>query len=185
MSDLIVANEIPGGAVYGVRQKEYTVDGLPGQDYASALTVAAFREATAIESTTAAYAAIVRQRRQKVSDLGEILALLAKAVAKLPVKDQSVDDSVAIDNAGWVKSKASDYGIELSFKNASEMTRGNLQKGQSDVQYALDVEDNNLQQDMVALQGAISKRDNAFSTASKIVRKANDAAKTAISNITG
>jgi hypothetical protein len=185
MSNLIQAHEIPGGAVYGVAQKDYTVDGVAGQDYTSALTVAAYKEATAIESTTAAYAAIIRQRRKKVEDLAEILAILAKAVAKLPVKDQSQNDSVTIDNAHWVNVTASKYGITLVFnENTDKMTRGNLQTGQNDVQYALDVENNDLQQDMVAVQSAISKRDNAFSTAAKVVKKSLAASSNTISNIT-
>ena len=63
------------------------------------------------------------------------------------------------------------------------MTRANLMKGQNEIQYAMDVENNNLQQDMVSLQGLISKRDNAFSAASRIVRKADDAASSTIGNI--
>ena len=180
----IVPKEIAGGAVYGVKQYDYTVDGVSGQDYAAALTSAAFKEAVSIEGFASGFAEVVRQREKKISDLGEILASLAQAVASLPVKNQSQNDAVSIMNAGWVNGTALSYGITLVFnENTDKMTRGNLQRGQNDVQYALDVEDNNLQQDSVTLQGLVTKRDNAFSTAAKIIRKCFNAGSSTISNI--
>lgn len=184
MNQTIVPTEIPGGAVYGVKQYDYTVDGARGKDYAVALASAAFKESVAIEQFASSFAEVVRQRERKVSDLGEILACLAQAVARLPVKDQSQNDAVSINNAAWVNGTALGYGITLVFNyNTDQMTRGNLQRGQNDVQYALDVENNNLQQDSVTLQGLVSKRDNAFSTASKIISKCQKADKSTISNI--
>ena len=63
------------------------------------------------------------------------------------------------------------------------MTRGNIQKAQTDFQYAIDREDNDIQQDIVTLQSYITKRDNAYSNAAKLVKKANQAAKSTIKNI--
>lgn len=180
----IVPKEIAGGAVYGVKQYEYTVDGTDGHAYAEALATAAFRESVAIEDVSQGYSVVVRERQRKVDELSEILSLLAKAQAKLPVKDQSTNDAVSIDNAAWVNATASKYGITLVFKeNTDQMTRGSIQNGQNDVQYAIDVEDNNLQQDMVSLQSYISKRDNSYSTAAKIIKKAIRTASGTISNI--
>ena len=184
MADLITANEIPGASVYGVKQVEYTVDGEDGKDYAAALTAAAFRESTAIEEATSAYSAVVRERMRKVDDLGTILAHLSEANAKLKAKSQSKDDQATVANGHWVNTTAQKYGITLVFvENTSNMTRANIMRGQNDVQYALDVEDNNLQQDAVSLQSFISKRDNAYSTASKIVKKAVRTAGKMIGNI--
>ena len=184
MSNLITTSEIPSGAVYGVKQVMYTVDGVDGQDYTAALAAAAFREAVAIEDTTSAFSVVVRQRQQKVSDLGAILAHLSETYAKLKVKDQSKNDQATVNNGAWVNSTALKYGITLVFvANTANMTRANLMKGQNDVQYALDVEDNNLQQDMVSLQSFLTKRDNAYSMASKLVRKSDGAATSTTSNI--
>ena len=47
----------------------------------------------------------------------------------------------------------------------------------------MDKEDNELQQDIVALNSLMSKRDNAFSTAARIVRKAFNATATTIRNV--
>ena len=47
----------------------------------------------------------------------------------------------------------------------------------------IDKEDNDLKQDMVSLNSYISKRDNSFSTATKLVKKGLNAASSTIGNI--
>lgn len=181
---LIQPNTIEGGAVYGVPQVSYTVDGDAGKDYSAALAKAAFKQSTAIEAAASASSEIVKARARKIEELGQVMAELAKAYAKLRVKNAESGDSATVDNGAWVNGTALKYGITLVFKaNTADMTRANLMKGQNEIQYAMDVENNNLQQDMVSLQGLISKRDNAFSAASRIVRKADDAASSVIHNI--
>ncbi|MBQ9430689.1 MAG: hypothetical protein IJU44_03970 [Kiritimatiellae bacterium] len=186
MANLIEATKIEGASVYGVAQVGYTVDGVPGKDYAAALTAAAFKETTAIETAVAGYAEVVRQRIRKLDDLGGIMSALNYAVANLKVKDTESSDSAWVPNSAWVNSTAKKYGITLVFKeNSADMTRANLYKGQNEVQYATDREDNDLKQDTVSLNSYISKRDNAFSAASKLVKKANNAASNTIGNIGG
>ena len=181
---LIESNVIPGASVYGVQQVSYTVAGAAGKDYAAALTAATLRESAAIEASAASYSAVVKERARKVDELGQVMAYLAEAFANLKVKDTTSNDTATVNNGAWVNGTASKYGITLVFMpNTAIMTRKNIMKGQNEVQYAIDTEDNNLQQDMVALQGLLSKRDNAFSSASRIVRKADDAASSVIHNI--
>ena len=84
----------------------------------------------------------------------------------------------------FVKSVADYYGISIQGLS-STMVRGDVQKALTEVQYQIDKEDNLLQQDMVSMQSFVSKRDNAFSTASKIIRKTNNAASSTIANIGG
>ena len=182
---LIQTSVIQGGDVYGVPQMSYVVDGATGKDFGEALATAAFYQTVAIEGAASAYADVVRIRERKVDDLGKILSLLTKALAELPVgKNAESGDSTSIEDSSWVNSTALGYGITLVFKeNSDKMTRENIMRGQNEIQYALDKEDNDLQQDLVGLQGLISKRDNAFSTASRIVRKVNDAASAVIGNI--
>jgi hypothetical protein len=180
---LIEASVIPGASVYGVQQVSYTVDGAADKDFSAALAAAAFRQTTAIEAATAAYSDVVRERERKLDELGEVLAQLNKSLGKLKSTGRS-SDTATVDNGAWVNGTASKYGITLVFKeNTSNMTRENLMKGQNEIQYAIDTEDNNLQQDLVSLQGLLSKRDNAHSTAARIVRKADDAAGSTIGNI--
>jgi argininosuccinate lyase len=197
MSGLIQSQEIQGGAVYGVKQMEYTVDGVSGKDYTAALTAAAFRQSVAIEDATASYAEVVRQRQKKVSELAEALAILTDNVATLKTgKDVSNDDwtdsTTAMTKAAEILDK---YGISHNIvkvevlavlgHDVSRIQRRYAQKTQTNVQYEMDKEDNNLQQDLVTLNSFVSKRDNAYSTASKLVKKAENAASSTISNIGG
>ena len=183
MANLIVADKIPGAFVYGVEQFSYTVDGVSGNDYAAALAAASFRESVAIEQTLSAYTEVVRQRERKLEDLGQVMSYLNEAAAKLKVKEQTSDDTASVENASWVNATASKYGITLVFKaNTSVMTRRSINNGQNSVQYAIDKEDNDLKQDMVSLNSYVSKRDNAFSTASKLVKKFANAVDSTIRN---
>ena len=184
MGKLIVENEINGYDVYGVRQMQYTVDGVSGQDYTAALTAAAFKQSVAIEASAGSFADVVRLRQRKVDALGEALAVLAKAIATLATKNQEPGDKSAADgDLTTAAATVAGYGITMTVTDDSKITRENALKAQSDIQYALDVEDNNLQQDTVSLQSLLTKRDNSFSNAAKLVKKSLNASDAAIKNI--
>ena len=184
MSNLIVATEIAGASVYGVRQMQYTVNGVSNQDFATALTAAAFKQSVAIEDAAGSFVSVVRKRQQKVNDLGDVLAVLAKAVASMKPKDGQSSDKSDADNALITAAEKADlYGIGIPLTDGNKITRGNALTAQNDIQYALDVEDNNLQQDTVSLQSLLTKRDNAFSNAAKIVKKSLNASAAVIGNI--
>ena len=193
--NLIQADVIPGASVYGVPQMSYTVAGESEKDYAAALTVAAFRQATAIEAAASSYVAVVRQRQAKVSELGDVLATLAVAIGSMRTKDAEPGDHSAtswqMDRAfESAKAVCDKYGLSLNVRQKevdkvlrNYMTRADVMRSQDSIQYALDVEDNNLQQDMVSMQGLVTKRDHAFSTASRIIAKVHNAADSAIGNM--
>lgn len=182
MASLITTETITDNSVYGVQQVQYTVNGHSGKNFMDAVAIAAFRQAAAIETSTSAYAEVVRARQKKIDDLGEALSNIAKAMGEVHKKTKS-SDKITIPNAGNVKNIAAKYGISLSWTDGYKMTLGNLQKAQTNVQYAIDREDNDIQQDIVTLQSYISKRDNAYSNAAKIIKKTNNAATSTINNI--
>jgi len=184
MSALIVKEPLADNAVYGVRQVQYTVNGHSGKDFADAVAIAAFKQATAIETATSAYTSVVRARQQKIDELAEVLSNIARAMGEVHKKTQS-GDKITIPNSDSVKTIAARYGVDLNWTDGNKMTLGNLQKAQTNVQYAIDREDNDIQQDIVTLQSYISKRDNAYSNAAKIVKKTNQAATSTIGNIGG
>ena len=169
MSNLISAEVITGNSVYGVRQAQYTVGKESGKNFIDAVSLAAFKQAVAIESATTAYSHVVTARQTKIDELSEALSYIAKAVGKLNNKNAKSTDKVTVDNASWVKNIAAKYEVSLSWEsNGSQM---------------IEREDNDIQQDIVTLQSFISKRDNAYSNASKVIRKANQAAGSTINNI--
>ncbi len=184
MANLIETNVIEGASVYGVQQVQYTVDGASGKDFIDALTVASFRQSVAIEEAASGYSAVVKARKRKLDDLGKVLAYLSKAVAKLRTTKASSSDTASVDNASWVNETAKSYGITLVFEgSSSEMSRANLMKAQTNIEYAIDKEDNSLQQDLITLQSYVTRRDNAFSTATKVVKKGLDAGASTIKNM--
>ena len=194
MANLITATEIAGASVYGVAQMSYAVDGVSGKDYAAALSAAAFKEAVAIEQSLAGYSAVVRQRVRKIEDLGSVMAALNSGVTTLKVKDtESSDRTDKMSILAEAHSLAAKYGITVTcvayeFSDGvykAQMRRDDIYRAQNEVQYAIDREDNDLKQDMVSLNSLMSKRDNAFSAAARLIKKANDAASNTIGNIGG
>jgi hypothetical protein len=188
---MIEQNPIAGASVYGVEQYSYTVNGVAGKDYAAALSAASFKEAVAIEQALSAYSEVVRQRMRKLDDLGTAMAILNEAYATLKTKEQESGDTTAnMVSLATARDKAALYGVTINMTDATiagirfcYTTRRDLMNAQNAVQYAIDKEDNELKQDTVSLNSYVSKRDNSFSTASKLVRKALDAAGSTIGNI--
>ena len=193
MANMIEPNRIPGASVYGVEQYSYTVNGVAGKDYAAALSAASFKEAVAIEQALSAYSEVVRQRMRKLDDLGTAMAILNEAYATLKTKEQESGDTTAnMVSLATARDKAALYGVTINITDYTIQdlgirmcytTRRNLMNAQNAVQYAIDKEDNELKQDTVSLNSYVSKRDNSFSTASKLVRKALDASGSTIGNI--
>ena len=181
MARLIVVDPLTDNSVYGVRQVQYTVNGKSGHNFIDAVAAASFRQAVAIEDTTSSYAAVVRARQVKINELAEALSYVAKAVGSLD-HDAKSSTKTTISNASRVKEIANKYGVSLSW-DGNKMEFGNLQKAKTNLQYAIDREDNDIQQDIVTLQSFITKRDNAYSNAAKVIMKANQAASSTIGNI--
>lgn len=184
MAAYIVEETLANNTVYGIRQVQYAVDGESGKDYIDALTAASFNESVAIETAASSYVAVVKARQAKIDALGIALAEFAKAQGRLKQKGGKSGDNVQVDNYSQVKAILEEYGVSVPGLG-STMTRGNVQKAVTNVQYAIDKEDNSIQQDIVSMQSFVQKRDNAFSTAAKLVKKANKAAQSTISNIGG
>ena len=188
MIHLIQPTEIQGGAVYGVAQYEYVVNGDPGKDYSAALAIASLTESVAIEAAAAA-SEVVRQRERKITDLGNVLASIAKAIATMNPKSQDTGKrSELSEDLAEAHSLAGKYGLAFDWAEYKDgkmsITYRSATKAQNDTQYAMDTEDNNLKQDLVSLQGYISKRDNAFSAAAKLVKKSDGTGGGIIRNIT-
>ena len=182
MADFIQANNITGLKVYGQQQVDYTVNGEAGCDFGTAVARASMQRAVSVESATNALADVVRARERKLTEIGEALAYVAAAAANFTSKSKT-DDSTSSAGLATAKDILSRYNIDTSHilvMNLVGIGRvGSIQnqyvgKLQTDTQYALDKEDNYLQQDMVSLQSYFSKRDQALSMAASLVKKVNN-----------
>lgn len=185
MALLIQQNDIQGLTVYGQQQVDYsTADGKSGLDYASVVALASTKEASAIEEETEAYLQLIQTRQEKLQALGDALAILTEAIATLPTSNQeSSDETSARTELSTARTLLNKYGISLAVSSDNTITRSVAMEAQTEVQYAIDTEDNDLQQDLVTLQGLVSKRDNAYSTAANLVSKTNSTADTLISQL--
>ena len=175
-----------GDSVYGVRLRDYSIDGEQGQSFAQVIAFASIRQSYSIEQATSAMSAVVKLRQQKVDDLAEVLATLAEALPSMPTDSSlSTDDrwsSISSDKIANANVLLAKYGLtQMSTNSNGQINYATGYKTQNDVQLKLDTEDNDLQQNMTSLQSLISKRDNAFSTANKIIQKGNTTARSTIS----
>ncbi len=199
----ITAQEISGASVYGIPQVSYTVDGVSGQDYATAVAQASLKQAAAFEQECSALTSMVKLRMKKTSDLGETLAHVVQMKALLPTDDMDPDDKLYQDELKeplirYIKNTLDAYSFEKSFYKTDDneegyfqyddedgpyMTRDDINYLENDVKYEIDRENNDLQQDLLTVQSMFSKRDNAFSTAKQLVQKILNAAQTMIGNM--
>jgi hypothetical protein len=187
---LVESVPIEGLSVYGVQQKNYTANGVAGCDYVKAASVAMFQEANAIEAETSAYAAVLEARQKKLDELGWALSVIVEATASMKTKNQKSKDLSAADpdlvKASQILDKYrrdANSDMRLPVNDDNKVRRDDATSAQSALQYEIDYETNDMQQDMVTMQSLVSKRDNAFSTAASLVQKINSTASTLIGNI--
>lgn len=176
MAGLVIeteVNKVNGDRVYGCPIREYSIEGKGKADFMEAVAVGALLQSFAVEETTSAIASVVKLRQRKAKEIGDALASVAEAVASMPTDadpaKKSKIESWRLPAANAIFKK---YGIkEMTLDDGGQITYEEAYPKQNDVQLALDTENNNLQQNMNSLQNMISKRDNAFAVASKVVKK--------------
>lgn len=186
MAGVIQQNNIQGFSVYGQQQVDYTVQGMPHQDFAAAVASAALGRTLSLESATSSLVAGVRLRMRKLDDLGQCMSVVSKYVATLA--DEDTTDTASGEDLLKTKNLLEIYGIEGAENIDQDGSKGKINKGdlselQAQIQYAMDREDNDLQQDMTAVQSYVSKRDQGYQTAYAVVRKVLRSASSTINNI--
>jgi hypothetical protein len=187
MANLVEANNIAGLKVYGQQQVDYTVEGKAGCDFGLAVARASMLRSVAVEGVLTGLTSAVRKREQKLTDLGQALAYIAEAAAEFN-KDSHTDDTASSTELATAAELLDKYDIPHSAIKTKTLpgvppaqdvtigtiTQADVQKLQTNVQYALDKEDNYLQQDLVSVQSYFSKRDQALSMAASLVKKVNN-----------
>lgn len=172
--------------VYGNPIVSYAIDGVRGSDFSEVVAYASLKQSHAIESATTAFAKTVKLRQAKATALGEALATLTEALASMDPKSQDPARESGIDAGKLRNAKEilAYYGVcVLNLTSQGQVDYAEAIRRQNDVQTALDTENNDLQQAMTQLQGFLSRRDSAFKTASRIVRKHDETAINTIESI--
>ncbi|MBO4345683.1 MAG: hypothetical protein J5833_08000 [Victivallales bacterium] len=188
MSNLIETTPISGFKVYGQQMVDYKVQGTSGQDFGTAIAIAALAESSAIEVEATAYGSVLRARQKKQNELGDALAIVSKAISTMKTGSgqKSTDKSEADSRLNNARTILNRYGVyDLPVDKDDKVQRGDAEKARSNAEYAMDVENNDMQQDMITLQGLISKRDNSFSTAAKVLKKIDSTGDSIIRSIGG
>lgn len=186
MAGLVIETNIDARAprVYGCPIATYTVDGAQGCGISEAVAFGALRQSVAFEELTTAVGRVVKLRQQKATEIGDAVATVAEAIGSMDQASSSPSklSNVAAEKLNKANATFKKYGIaEMALdESTKQVTYGEAYRKQTDVQLALDTENNDLQQNLNSLMSLISKRDNAFSVASKIVDKVNRAAKDTI-----
>lgn len=167
---IVQANGL-GLSVFGTAQVDYSVGAERNLTYDQVVARMGLCRATAVESAITPYTEILKARQKKAEDLGNMLATISGELAKHE-SDQSIDKTMNV-GSGTVQLLRT-YGLKPDdLKDNGDIKFGDLQKLQTNVQYALDVNNNDIQQDSATLQGLVQKRDNAYSMATKLMKKAN------------
>ncbi len=189
MGDLIETRDL-GYSVYGTAQVDYTIDGEEGCSYDLAVARAGLRRSVAVEQAIPAYTAAVRARQRKVEDLGTALADIAATFASFTGDDRKVDSTTSVVGGTQAYEILSKYGlasyseddkkVDYFSEKGKKIAYGNVQKLQAEIKYALDIVNNDMQQDVATLQSLVSKRDNAYQMAGRLMKKANQTRSTGI-----
>jgi hypothetical protein len=167
--------------VYGVKIRNYSFDGK-SVDHSLALALASLQQSEAIESILPALNAAIENRQRKVSDLAEVLSTITEAIGSMDPKDNDTSKKSGIDSSKLTRANSllAAYGIKQMSLSDGQVTYKVAYYKQADVQAALDTENNELQQNMIQIQSYVTKRDNAFSVANKVIQKENATARETI-----
>lgn len=183
-----------GVSVYGVPQVAYNMAGATGLDFGSVVAKVTLRQAAIVDAQTSVVTSAVRLRQKQLEAMGNGLAIIDSILTRFKQKDAGSDDKVTLGKAEAkqlldAKNALEKFGYTLdvgytpehteekccaSDKDIPEswsITRAVTMRAQSKVQEMIDTEDNNLQQDMISVQGFMQKRDKAFDGATDIVKK--------------
>lgn len=163
-----------GLTVLGTIQNSYTVNGVHRQDFGTAVYRATLCRTAALEETMVSYSELLRTRQKKLDELGQALSELNHAFAQKTSKTKTGDRLPVASSAVTILRR---YGFTSA---SSRMTYPDIMTLQRNVQFAMDQEDNELQQDMTVLQGYVSKRDDAMQMADKMVKKVGSTRKQGI-----
>lgn len=198
MATLPIRGEDAGISVYGVPQFSYSINGVPGYDFDAVVSKVSINQATIIDEQMQSISRVLRLRQRAAADLGDALALISGVLCKFTNDTPTSDDVYKMDPDSQeakelqrLKGNLEKYGYDLVTGHQEykpdkcghggqdekiTITRGTAMRAQVRVEELIDMENNNIQQDMNAAQGFLSKRDKSFSHAEKVVGKYEDTA---------
>lgn len=179
--------EVPlGWAPFQLEQVEYRLQGSDRVlDYEGLVAALATGRSARLERQAQVQAAFVRQRNEVIESLGEVLAEVCDCLATLGQKDDA-PEKISSSRLGQCHVLLGQLGVKsyISYSDGvGTLDKGNAQKQQSELQYAIDMRDNDLQQDVIAMQSLMNKRDDAYALAAKLASRISDARSKTLENL--
>ena len=170
-------------SVYGQVQSQYIIDGVRGGTYEDAAINGAFRRAAAMEEESRVVSAALKKRAKKMEDLGQAMAYVNEFIAinaKVALSDNSKKNGLL---PAYVLMKPYNADARGYVNDKGQCSKPDALKLQTDLQLVIDKENNSIQQDTNSLQSFMSKRDQAYTTVSKLMQKLRKATTKTIENI--
>ena len=170
-------------ALWGLKFGEYNINGVQ-VDLQDLMVTVSEQRAIAIENEVAPLSTRIRKRNEKLDALGKLLAKLTEAQASFK-SDAKGDEKV------WVDLRGMDLAIQaLALENDNVLKAGVivLEKRQVEkyIQYTkskIDAYNNEAQLDTSRMQSLVERRDEAFTTASDLMKNISDTRGTLIRNL--
>lgn len=182
----IISTAPIGWAPFGLEQVAYQ---LPGSsrtlDFEQLVAAMAVGRSAQLEREAQVQAMQVRTRNEAIEMLGEVLAEVNRCLETLAQK-KDAPDTVANSKLYECKQILVKLGVKsyiVTTNTLGGLNKGNAQKQQAELVYAIDMQDNDLQQDIISMQSLLNKRDDAYATASKLSTRVSDARSQTLENI--
>ena len=187
-----------GQTVYGVKQFLYTDGEGETVDFGSIIAKSTLKQTAVAEEQAKASAKVLKLRQAKSQDLGNALALCNKVMSTFRVKGAESSDKLVVSPSElqeiYQTSEAvKKYDLNLDVGSVREhktddckkkpdgnyevgISRGDMMRIQARVEEMIDTENNDIQQDMMSVQGLMKKRDDCFANAGELSKKFNKTA---------
>jgi len=196
-------NEVNTGIkFYGMNAVDYSLSSEPGKvmDFETLLRKIAIDRSVKLQAEVAQLSAAVKTRQKIVDTLGKAMAFIdfvatdlnkekygAKRWYEYSTGDSHFEDMKAL----WQIQQHTGVGMRFSgfehIVNSDgtevikiQISKEDALKDQISVQYQLDMQNNLLQQEMVAVQSLFNKQSDAFTTAKKLTTKVSGTRKNTI-----
>ena len=155
--------------VVGLQQSLYAIDGETG-GLDRAVTIVESAAVDALENLAQDASVVVRERQNRLDEIGRALAEVAKAKSWLYAQEKSDTGTVYNEGLNYSYNLQELRGYDFGLKSPT-VTRGEIDEVSAKVQHESELMGNRLSQASSSLKDYISKRDKIYTQLEKAVGK--------------
>lgn len=157
--------------VVGLQQSLYAIDGETG-GLDRAVTIVESAAVDALENLAQDASVVVRERQNRLDEIGRALAEVAKAKSWLYAQEKSDTGIVYNEGLNYSYNLQELRGYDFGLKSPT-VTRGEIDEVSAKVQHESELMGNRLSQASSSLKDYISKRDKIYTQLEKAIGKIN------------